>query len=317
MSNVILNGRLSANNYTHAGEKQAAFWIPYSGYVRGAAPNNIVVWKELGNIHSIDAVELEAQDESDYFEVGRTNSTTSSGFKIGGFNISFEGSDPDVLAVLSGTNLVSQAGIRIGQSLGVRGCLVIYNFSDKGADANHLSTDVIVDCEPIIAQLPGASEGETDLVVKFRVDAPTSIYRLASDAIVAAEIWYDNGVIINANAPDGILTTFAVGTGNDSYLAPTTPTAIQVDAAATGYFKYLFGVWLEGTKQTTTQASFAAPTITFATAPANAAKLVAIYAVDASATAILPNQRDDLAAASAPGVNGGSQQRWQEYAQRG
>jgi len=315
MSNVILNGRLSANNYTHAGEKQAAFWIPYSGYVRGAAPNNIVVWKELGNIHSIDAVELEAQDETDYFEVGRTNSTSSSGFKISGFNISFEGSDPDVLAVLSGTNLVSQAGIRIGQSLGVRGCLVIYNFSDKGSSANHLSTDVIVDCEPIIAQLPGAAEGETDLVVKFRVDAPTSIYRLASDAIVCAEIWYDNGVIINPDA--GAQLTYDLGTGNQSYLAPTTPTAVKIDASATGYFQWLFGVWQNGVKTTTTQVSFAAPTITFATITGATDKVVAIYAVDASATAILPNQRDDLAASAAAGVNGGSQQRWQEYAQRG
>jgi hypothetical protein len=101
-----------------------------------------------------------------------------------------------------------------------------------------------------------------------------------------AEGWYEGGSVVNAVAPDGIITTFTLGTGNGSYAGtPATPDAVIFEDTATGAAKYLY-VFLNGV-DVTSQVTFnpATEVITFTTAPALNARLVVIYAMAVGATA--------------------------------
>lgn len=130
-------------------------------------------------------------------------------------------------------------------------------------------------------------DGETFTTLEFyNRDSTNYPVRTAKEGYMfVCEGWYEGGAVVNATAPDGILLTFTLGTGNGSFAAPTTPVAVIMDDSYTGAAKYLY-VFLEGV-DVTSQVTFnpATSVITFTTAPALNAKLVVIYEVVQGATA--------------------------------
>lgn len=132
-------------------------------------------------------------------------------------------------------------------------------------------------------------DGETFTTLEFynRDSTEYPVRTLKEGYMWVAECWYQNGVVINATAPDGVagvgITTFTLGTGNGSFSAAPAPPpdAVLIDASLSGAAQYVY-VFVNGV-DVTDQVTFnpATEVVDFGVgnAPDNQSKLVVIYGI--------------------------------------
>lgn len=236
---------------------------------------------------SITGAALAPINEDEVMWIGKTKAMSTEGTQWDGLTADVSGNATGILRVLGQTPTTSKAVALEYQYDQTPMFLVIHAYNES----NVLYSSELYPFS--IARISNTAGLEPDSITDFEIEFYNTdstnypIRKLIPAHMWVAEGWYDNGgTITNADAPDGTLTAFVLGTGNGSYVGtPATPTAVVIDSTATGAAQYLY-VFVNGV-DVTSQVSFNAgtKTITFTTAPANGAKLNVIYGVAQNASA--------------------------------
>jgi len=244
---------------------------------------------------SLQGATLAPINENEVMFIGKTKKLSTEGTQWDGLTATVSGNATGILRVLGQTPVASKSTTIEYQYDQTPLFLVIHAYNES----NVLYSSELYPFS--IARITNTAGLEPDSITDFDIQFFNTdstnypIRKLAPGYMWVAEPWYDNGgTVTNADAPDGILTAFVLGTGNGSYVGtPATPTAVIIDNTLSGAAQYLY-VFLDGV-DVTSQVSFNAgtKTITFTTAPANGAKLAVFYAVAQNA--------------SAPGWDGGTE----------
>jgi len=138
--------------------------------------------------------------------------------------------------------------------------------------------------------MPGIENGETF----FSIDISTTsnAWKTQEYLIPIKELWFEgtsyadgSTSITNAAAPDGIITDFQLGTGNNTGLTNLFPSAQSFNPDASGAAEYFVDVRVNGTSVSGYTYDTATTTISFTTAPADGSVLEAIYYVRSDAPA--------------------------------
>lgn len=157
------------------------------------------------------------------------------------------------------------------------GALVIESYDEK---FQLISSTLIPDIRINIDNISGMAEtGFNDQAFKL-YNLNASISTLYKGAKWCWSLFRDNGAsITNAAAPDGTLTAFILDDCNNSGTS-TPPQPFQYDRAASGWQRYFPVLRVDSTTPSTAEVSFATATLTFTTAPADGASILAIYGLD-------------------------------------
>lgn len=244
---------------------------------------------------SVQGGTLSPINENEVMFLGKTKVMSTEGTQWDGLTATVSGNATGIFRVLGKTPVASKSTTIEYQYDQTPMFLVVHAYNES----NVLYSSELYPFS--IARISNTAGLEPDSITDFDIEFYNTdstnypIRKLIPAHMWVAEGWTDNGgTITNADAPDGTLTAFVLGTGNGSYVGtPTTPTAVMIDSTATGAAQYLY-VFVNGV-DVTSQVSFNAgtKTITFTTAPANGAKMTVIYAVAQNA--------------SAPGWDGGTE----------
>lgn len=245
--------------------------------------------QRLCSIREMSSGTGEPQNEREAREAGKLTSTINDGVEFS-WTITVKGDDVYTLAALQGNNMHNltantidtRAGIRYGGTFVDAGDLIITSFDKGGSEGKVIGSRVIPDCTVKFEEVPGISDPETDVTVT--ITSKAAPYHFGSGIVAVPFLFYDNGIITNTNAPNGILTQFAIKNANEAYGPNAAPAGNlllqQVDADQSGIGKYVIGLRVDGAKVTTgVTVAQGTGTLTWATAPADGAKIMGIVAV--------------------------------------
>lgn len=155
-------------------------------------------------------------------------------------------------------------------------------FSHKPESDDLAAIDIFLNCQVFLNELPANADGQVTTVITVRSHKPKMVRIDASQGYsLGSELWLDSGNVVNANAPDGALTTYTLGTSNvqDATSSLGTPTAVQWDPDGTGYKQYFITVQADGVEQTTSQVTATGTVITTTSALPAGTALYAMYVV--------------------------------------
>lgn len=236
---------------------------------------------------SVTGATLSPIEDEDVMAVGKTIVNTTEGTRWEGYTVTAHGNATGILRILGATGATSLGTKHEYQypDQPLFGFEHSYQPGSNTVAVSRLIPYGIARVSELAGLEPDSSTTyDIELFNSDNTDYP--IRSLKPGYMWAGEGWYDDAAaIINATAPNGVLTTFVLGTGNGSFVGtPTTPVAVIHDATLTGAAQYLF-VFVNGV-DVTSQVTFTVgtSTITFSTAPADGAKLNVIYAVAQGAT---------------------------------
>ena len=231
--------------------------------------------------------------------IGKVDSTIrSKELKVDPFTVQIQAGDMRTLLTLLGYDHTSSTNNspELRGNYGVSGHLII-NFHNTSTTA-HRGSVLLLNVEARIPSLPALeADSSTTFEVEFQC-ATARVHVAKAGKPFAVEFWKSP----DAQAPDGTITAFVLGTGNGAYASSTTPVALQIesaDATRTGYRQYFHFLNHNGTEVAESLATFNAgtSTLTFGTAP-TAGFLSAIYQVDSAVTVPCntdqPDRRDSL-----------------------
>lgn len=272
----------SANN-TLLGKRRMGVFV-LSGGMYTDSTYKTVYGALIPDITTMDAPTGEPVNEREVYEMGFRPSQTNDGVDWS-LTLQLEGNSRRTVGWFIGQYMPDASVIELGKDYGVKGHLLLYNVDEND---RLLTCDVLLDLGVKLMQLPGGENGENMFeVMLYSKDA--KVLTVADKHPISFEFFYDNGTTeVNADAPDGSITTFTLGDGNRSYATKAPPTALRkvdVSAAASGKLaEYFLWLRLDGRDVTDAEATFNSSTkvLTFATAPANGAKLEMGYIVDNS-----------------------------------
>jgi hypothetical protein len=287
MSVVNLRGgnSIATADNIRIGKRLMLVWVKEGGIIF-PTPNFLQYMHKVSDVPAMDEWAAEFINERDIFESGSTSLQTNDGTDWSTV-ITFEGDSIPEMASLVGQDLHVHRILPGGKDYGRQGHLAMLSFD---SDYNFKIADVLYDVGVKFLSAPGTSDGEITRTVELYVKQGIgllSFYNIAgvsSGSAPAFEIFYDNGTTVtNAAAPDGVLVDFDLGDGNNSYAVPASPSiAIVAPGAGTDLYKYLVYCRVDGIDVNDSEATFdpVLKRITFATAPADGAKLEVAYAVD-------------------------------------
>ena len=261
------------------GTRVVPIFYPKGGMILANEDDVIRVGQRICQSAQLDDGDIELINEATVFEGGKQRAETNDGSKIT-FSMTFKGNALEGLAAFMNHDLNDVPVIQQGQSLTQRGALVLLEFDDK--DELRFST-LIPDCTVKQTSIPGFQDGQSEYTLEISTES--NVYRGAQYCIPVKEIWYDNGTVTNTSAPDGVLTSFQIGSGNGSGLAANSgPLAVKWSGTLAAPANYIFQLSVNGS---VTTSGFTYGTsdgeITFGTAPADGAKIEAWYWVRADA----------------------------------
>lgn len=292
MATAFIGGdRTATDDRIRRGLYTIPVWKKHLGVYLTAAPAAFHLIHGLSDVPELDDIEFSPVNERDLFEMGKNRVTINDGYE-GEWTITLEGDALESIAAFIGQDYYASPVIEHQKDYGICGDLVLISCDP---DRNLQSASIITDVGVRLQMIPGGEDGERNAVVTLYTKNATKADRVGKDFVPAHEIWYDNGgTVLNANAPDGLLTVFTLGEGNDSFAAPTTPVAKAIRTGFTDYRTYFYYVRLNGQDVDTADVIFNVGTseLTFTTAPAAADKLEVAYVTAAATT--MPHKTDVL-----------------------
>lgn len=218
---------------------------------------------------------------------GKVPISYTDGFKIEPFEITLLGNALSAFYAALGQSPTTQPVIDHNTvKFGKRGHMIIYAFGNPatGGKARLMRTTLLLNMSVMIDKLAGyTADGVTNQPLTFYNDrGDGNMLELQGYQTFVWELWADNATILNGSIPGA---TLDVGTGNNSYASPTTPTTFIFDAVnRTGIDQRFAYISVNGVQQNTANGTtFAAPTITLPAATVVPATVLAIYAMDTSA----------------------------------
>lgn len=276
------NDTATADNI-RIGKRLLVVWVKQGGII---LTNGLTYMRKMSDVQQIADIAAEFLNERDIFESGSKSLPTSDGINWS-TTLTLEGDSIEEVASLIGQAIQTYPSIQ-NKDYGLCGHLVLMSFDE---DYDLKKTDVLFDVGVKLDSIPGTQDGEISrnvtLYTKQGKNA-VSIWGLpgvSQGGVPAFEIFWDNGsTVTNTDAPDGVLTAFTLGDGNDSYAVPAAPLILQVDpTAGTTAYQYFYYIRVDGVDVNPNDiASFNTTTkvLTFVTAPADGAKLEVAYLVD-------------------------------------
>lgn len=250
------------------------------------------------------AVPMSPIGEQEIMWIGKRKSRINEGVQIDPFDISLKGNSQGVLFAMANIDVGTNGQVAFRHEYEFNRDFFLIKHAYSLVDTQRIQRSTYIgSLAARVLEIPADSPGsETKQMVQFYSSDATDDMPidLQPGKAWAAEVFYDNGVvggIVNAAAPDGSILTFQLGDGNGSFATSITPAAqiIDVDYAATHPRRWFAGLWVNGVSildDTNVTFVTATNTITFASsfAPADGARLVAVYAVDlATNPTHLPN----------------------------
>lgn len=277
-------GGVATADFQRVGIRTSVFWRPYGGMILPTSTFHII--HGLSDVVELGTLSASPLNERDIFEAGKSLLQTNDGFTWTQ-DIMVEGSSIHTVASLIGQVLSTYPVIPTIRDYGVKGDLILMS---RNSTNQIISWDCYTNVAIKIDEIPGIVNGDTNWTIRLYGKDNSRYIRIpGEDYGVGVETWYDNGTtIINADAPDGVLTDFVLGTGNDSFGSATTPVASIIDpslvgvVAATDPLQYMMHVRLNGVGQSYPAVTFTvgSSTLRFATAPADGSKLELLYATE-------------------------------------
>jgi len=281
------------------GRNVESYFVPLGGWLKTTSPTELVDLKLLCDVVSIDSAILSAAVDRTVFSLGKETTRKISGAKIDEFTVTTLGGANNTPFFFLRKDMTNAAIDFTTIDHGKVGGFINVFYNDAGTK---LCSYFVGNLSARTLSTPALAEGQITFQTTFYSDNPI-VYFLQGDHTFVAEGWYAGGTITNAAAPNGTLTAFVAGTGNESLASGTvTPVIINVDGS-TDYDKYTVqGLsWTVGTDPTplnsavwsyvTGTKSWDVPT--GADAPAGTI-LSTVYAIKDSVDPIAPSYRPDL-----------------------
>lgn len=267
-------------NRVRDGANVVPIWAPAGGFFPKGFPGDLHSMHRLCQIAELGDLAREAINERTAFQVGKERKTISDG-QNWTFTLTGVGNAIDLQAALLGQSLAAHAGIRQGQTKSQAGHLFLFEGDDSG---NIRTATVIPNCSITLSQISGASDGESNLTIE--VESASEAWRTGDFVTPVREIWFDgtstrdgSTAITNAAAPDGLLTAFTLGTGNNTG-ATDAPLAVAFNADAAGSAgEYILEVKVNGSVTTAYTYNASSGVLTFTSAPADGATIEVVYFV--------------------------------------
>lgn len=259
---------------------------PYDGTTYAGADSTTSVPKGGGFLCSgisMANIPIENLFTEQLRSMGKNAIRFSSGQRINAFDFTFEGGDIRTLKILGGIDpsSASISAYKFLPDMGLSCHLIVRKWQPaQGIVVSYL----IPNLSMMFAEVGAGGEADTrgTQVVQFYSESG-EVWALQGNTTFSYGYWKTNG--INAAAPNGVLVDFVIGTGNAA--ATTSPVPLLINdsvngASSSNYKRYFFGVWVNGVLQTDAQVSYTTGTrtLTFTTAPATGASLLALYVND-------------------------------------
>ncbi len=172
-------------------------------------------------------ITMEPIDERETVLVGKPIIKSNSGYKVGSVAVVLQGNDIAIPASIKSQNLAVEPVLRIGDKVSDFGHVLILSYA---ADPSVLSACTLIcraSCD--IMQAPGASPGGNKFNINIYSDYG-QVYQSKAGIIFNLETWFADGVnVTNANAPNGALDTFVLGTSNNATSAYVASSALVMD----------------------------------------------------------------------------------------
>lgn len=289
----------ASRNFNVNGDETYAVWLPcgtnpYTGATFSGIDSTSSVPKGGGALCTtvnIDDLPLSVLYETTIRGLGKNPVKFSSGAQIEDFTLGMLGGDVRTLKVLYGLNPSSSsinAFKPLPDSNAPMGHLIVRKYQPTlGMIVSYFIPDLCIKLQNIAA----GAEVDTDQMqeVVFYKPQNGDVYILEGNTTVSWGFWDlisgGAGTGVPTTAPDGVITTFVIGTGNVSGVAGAVspvPVLINDDVIGSGssnYKRYFFGVWVDGVLQTDAQVTYTVGTrtLTFTTAPALGAAILVVY----------------------------------------
>lgn len=288
------------------GNETTAVWIPcgtnpYTGATFGGINSTTSVPKGIGLLCtavSLENIPMGTLYEEEIRGLGKNPKKFVSGAKIDEFKMAILGGDVTTLKIMYGLD-PSSASINAFKPLPDTGTpmghLIVRKWNKTtGIVVSYVFPDLCIK----FADVAGA-EVDTSAMQEITFYKPQNgdFYIFKGNTTVSVDFWQliSSGPTVPASAPDGTATAFIIGTGNYNSVNGTTlpiPLLINDDvigSTSSNLQRYFIGVWVNGVLQTDAQVSYtvATETLTFVTAPASGASVLAMYVSDWSS--VLPS----------------------------
>lgn len=255
------------------------FGAPYAGItIQSGVHKNIGI---ACTVISAANGTLEPINEQDIIASGKEVLKVNDGTQLTGMSFTLRGNATGLISALKSQNLKDEIIIDYtGSTTTTKACDVLL-VSINPEDQQVAKSILILDAAVTLTDMPGAVDtGEVtrEMVIS---QGGGKVYELGKGKAFAYEYWYDNS--INANAPDGLITSFKVGQGEgNSSVGPQT--ALNLSIIATGLAQKFKSLRLNGVEVDESEASWNAISrqVEFNTAPANLGMLEMWYAIDAT-----------------------------------
>jgi hypothetical protein len=279
--NMVVNGNETWVTFLPCGVN------PYTGATYAGADSTTSVPKGGGvictgiSLADIPIVNLFTENMR---SIGKSPVKFSSGAQVDPFDFNIEGGDIRTLKILAGLNPSSTSinAYKFLPDMGKTGHMIVRKYQPAlGIVVSYLIPDLSMMIPSVAAG--GTVDTRAEQVVQFYKPEDGDIWGMEGNKTFSWGYWKDNAV--NATAPNGILFDFVIGTGNSPGTTSPVPLLINDDvigSTASNYRRYFFGVYVNGVLQSDAQVTYtvATRTLTFATAPANGASLLALYIND-------------------------------------
>lgn len=209
-------------NRTGVDARVIPFWYKYGGVTTPRYPTDSFHFKRFCQIPEIANFVTEFSDDVESVEVGKRTTRTNSGKTTTG-NVTFKGNDISGLLAMIGrhphnrsaSSVDIQGVIEVGRDYNVQGALILLHQTE---DQRVMGGEILTDVGIRVLDSPGAGEGETTYNVELY--SKGELFRFSGGFLPAVFNFYDNGSasgIVNAAAPDGSITEFAVKDANGAF----------------------------------------------------------------------------------------------------
>lgn len=276
MSNLSINSgdNIAAKDAIRGGQKVVPLWLKRGGLNISAFPDTMFSMNRLCKVVELSDPATERQNEREHFNVGKKKIPVNDGITTT-FTLTGEGNAYSLYAALKGQDLRDAAGIAMGVDIASAGDLVLVEADDSGGVKG---STYIPNCTLKFSTMPGATDGDSNLEIE--ISTTSTAWRFGSYVIPIREIWKDPvGSTTNTAAPDGSITAFTLGDGNNSGVSTLTPLAVKFNPDGSGADQHILAVYTDSTLVSSSAYTYNSSTgvLTFTTAPADGAALEGIY----------------------------------------
>lgn len=269
-------------NYDPSFDATRVFWYKYGGIKSPVFTDRIHWFHQLPNIVELSTLSAEFINERDVVTSGYKRTTINDGSQFSA-TITFRGDDVITLAAMLGQHLHNNdidglntnAAIEHGRDYGIQGALIVMSgSSSKTLVQSRILTKVTLR----VLQATGSTDGTNTYEVELT--SRGKLYTAPKGHVFVPLMYHQDGAsIVNANAPNGVLTDFDLkncnGSGVDQAAALLAQTIVADLAGGSNPEQYILDMQIDGSFITSEAFSFTQTTgvLAFNIAPADGSKL--------------------------------------------